>query len=445
MIKKILSLLVALTMTLATCATAMAATEEQMAELTKDPVELSMIWWGSQTRIDNTTAANDVFMEKYPNVKINWEAVSWADYWTTLSTRAAAGSLPDIIQQDYAYINAYYNDNTKLLVNLNPYVESGVLDLTDCGEASYAPGVINGDLIAVNLGMNSECVMIDKEIFEKAGIAIPENTWTRDDYKSICEQLVAKKDELGIDYAAGSGKTTLMNNFFRENGLFMYNQDGSNAFGWEKEEGKEIMRQYVDWYKELVSSGDEIPLAVRQENEIAGPESCLIVTGKAAIQVGNWSNQCKAISNAAGKTFAIVALPDKAEKKMQYIKASQFFSVSSSSKYPELAAAYISAVTNDIDMNYCLNAERGVPIASKVRDALAAKFEEGSIDKAIFDYLDQIIPIANTIQQPEPAVQSEVGTAMWNMMTQVIDQGVDFDTAFEEFYSNCDFAFSMAA
>jgi len=159
---------------------------------------------------------------------------------------------------------------------------------------------------------------------------------------------------------------------------------------------------------------------------------------------GNWSNQAKSISNAAGKKFVLVALPSETTKKMQYMKPSQVFSGSSNSKYPEQAAFFISEFINNIEMNYELKCERGVPISDKVREALAATFEPDSIDKAVFDYVGRIAPIANDIWKPEPNANAAIIVLYQNMLKNVVDEGMDPAQAFEIFYEQAMIAFEMA-
>lgn len=406
---------------------------------------LRMIWWGSQTRHDYTQAAIKVFEEKYPNITITPEFTAWDAYWEKLAAMSASKNLPDLIQQDYKYITQYTNNN--LIIDLYPYVNSGIIDLSDCPESTWSGGIVNGKLVAVNLGMNTGCTMIDADIFEKAGIPIPEDTWTIKEYEEICDQLLAKKDELGIDFADQSGKGEFNEQIqyaFREKGLWFYNQDGSESFGWDKETGKEIIVNLLKREKENIEKKRTAPLAVREETEVNGPESGLIVKGKVAINTSNWSNQAKALSNAAGKNFVLIALPNETTAKMQYIKPSQFLSVSSNSKYPEQAAFFISEFTNNIEMNYELKGERGVPIANKVREALAETFEPDSIDKAVFDYVGRIAPIANQIWRPEPNANSAIIVLYQNMLKSVVDEGMDPEEAFEIFYEQAMVEFEMA-
>jgi len=406
---------------------------------------LRIIWWGSQTRHDYTQAAIKVFEKQYPNITLTPEFTAWDAYWEKLAAMSASKNLPDIIQQDYKYITSYTNNN--LIIDLYDYVNRGIIDLSDCPESTWSGGIVNGKLVAINLGMNTGCVMIDADIFKKAGIPIPKDTWTIKEYQEICDKLVAMKDQLGIDFADQSGKNAFNEQIqfaFREKGLWFYNQDGSESFGWDKETGKQIIVDLLKREKENIEKKRTAPLAVREENEVNGPESGLIVKGKTAMNSANWSNQAKALSNAAGKTFVLVALPSETTKKMQYIKPSQFFSVSSNSKYPEQAAFFISEFTNNVEMNYELKGERGVPISNKVREALAATFEPDSIDKAVFDYVGRVAPIANQIWRPEPNANAAIIVLYQNMLKNVVDEGMAPEQAFEIFYEQALIEFEMA-
>ena len=83
---------------------------EKIKEKVKDCLlytSLSLYWWGNQTRNDLTKKAVDLYMEQNPNIEITVEFTDWSGYWDKLSAMAAGGNMPDIIQQDYSYINQY--------------------------------------------------------------------------------------------------------------------------------------------------------------------------------------------------------------------------------------------------------------------------------------------------------------------------------------------------
>ena len=75
-----------------------------------------------------TKAATDHFTELYPNVTFNLNAQTWNDYWAQMTSFSSSDTLPDLMQQDYAYFEQWVEAGD--LLDLTPYVESGALDLS---------------------------------------------------------------------------------------------------------------------------------------------------------------------------------------------------------------------------------------------------------------------------------------------------------------------------
>jgi multiple sugar transport system substrate-binding protein len=119
-------------------------------------------------------------------------------------------------------------------------------------------------------------------------------------------------------------------------------------------------------------------------------ETDLIVTGQSAATYF-WSNQIVAASNAAGegRNFILVPMPrPEGGASANYLKPSQFFSLTSQARHPQEAAMFIDFITNDIEANKALMAERGVPISSEVRTALEPLLN--TPQKLMFDYVASI-------------------------------------------------------
>lgn len=96
--------------------------------------ELRFLWWGSQRRNDLTLDAISVFEEKNPDIKISPEYTSYETYFDKLTTQVAGGNAPDIIQMDLAWMDAFTQD--EVLLNLDPYIESGALSMENVEEAA---------------------------------------------------------------------------------------------------------------------------------------------------------------------------------------------------------------------------------------------------------------------------------------------------------------------
>ena len=58
-----------------------------------------------------------------------------------------------------------------MLLDLGPYVESGAIDTTYISESELAGGMLNGKLLAINLGSNAMVGIYDPELFIKPGLS----------------------------------------------------------------------------------------------------------------------------------------------------------------------------------------------------------------------------------------------------------------------------------
>ena len=90
-------------------------------------INLSIAWWGNETRHEYTQELLDAYTEEHPNVTFTASPTSWDGYWEKLATQTAGGSCPDIVQMDYSYIITYAQNKT--LADLQKFVDDGTIDL----------------------------------------------------------------------------------------------------------------------------------------------------------------------------------------------------------------------------------------------------------------------------------------------------------------------------
>jgi multiple sugar transport system substrate-binding protein len=375
------------------------------AQQTAPPTaELRVAWWGSQDRHNRTIKVIELFQKKYPHIKVSYEFAGWADYWTKMATQAAGRNLPDVMQQDYAYITEW--SSRGLLAPLDDYVKSGVIDTRDVSEALLRGGVVNGKLVAVNLGSNSQCWVLDVDAFKKAGVELPAPTWTWADFERIALTL---HEKLGIwGMGAGMWNEQLWGSIYFSAGQWRYSPDGARI-GYESDKP---LVDYLGMLLRLQKANALIPRAdelAGYNMETQGVEVAPMVGRKAAMAY-MWSNQVVAVWKAAGgeeRTFTLMPLPRlPGGKSANYLKASQFWSVTTQAKYPKEAAMFIDFFTNSVEANEILLAERGVPIAGKVRQALVPKLGRSQVE--MFAYLDRVAKDVQPIPPPDPPGHTEL-------------------------------------
>ena len=132
------------------------------------------------------------------------------------------------------------------------------------------------------------------------------------------------------------------------------------------------------------------------------------MTGEAAMNYV-WSNQIVAIQTAAGeeRNFVPYELPrPEGGQSANYVKPSQFWSITSQSEHPKEAAMFIDFFTNSVEANEVLLAERGVPISSEVREALKPLL--GKSQLAMFDYLDYVVTDSSPIPPADPVGHADI-------------------------------------
>jgi multiple sugar transport system substrate-binding protein len=388
-----------------------AAAAPTQAPAVAKPVELRITWWGSQDRHDRTIKVIDMYMKKNPNVKMVYEFMAFSDYLTKLTTLAAGNSLPDIMQQDYAWIAEW--SKRGLILPLDDYVKSGLLNMSDVDEGMLKGGRIDNQLVAVNLGSNSQCFTFSQQALEKSGASLPSDTWTWDEFEKLASQAKEKTSMWG---GSGLYGEQLWKSLYLSLGQWSYANDGTKL-------GYEDDKPFVEHLNRLLrmQKAGSIPSRAEDVASFTGKsvEQQPLPLGK-AISDSHWSNQIVAVQKAIGadKPLKMAPLPrPSGGKSSNYIKPSQFFSITRDSGAKEEAAKFIDFFTNSIEANEILFAERGVPIATKVRESMEGKL--GAAQKEMFGYVSRVAKIAEPIRPADPKGHSDIVKNIYN--PQVID------------------------
>ncbi len=375
-----------------------AATDE-----THEPVTLRFAWWGSQTRNDQTLAVVELFQQTYPWITVECEYVGWADYWDTLSVEVASGEMPDVIQHDYRYLETYVNKG--LLYPLDSYLGS-TIDMSGINESVLSGGTVNGQVYGLPLGMNCFNLVYNATLFEENGIATPEYGWSYDDYLATAEQFKQK----GLYVCDLTNFEDIVLFQLREAGVSLYNQNGV-GLGYEDDALMEaIFQKRLDQVEAGYLPTPDIA------NQASGTEDSLIVRKQAAM-VTYWSNAAASVANPMEDTIKVTSFFGDSDKGT-YIKPSMFASISARTEHPDEAALLIDFITNNVEANKIMMAERGVPISSTIRDAISADLDVTA--QSVFDLVAYMTEHAAPIDKPDPEGAGEVVELLQELEEQVL-------------------------
>lgn len=350
-------------------------------------VEFRIGWWGGDSRHNSTIEFIKAFEEGYKNLTIDVEYTGWGDYWTKLSTQAAGGELPDIIQLDYSYINQYAEAG--LLMPLDQYVADGTLDLSNVAESTYSSGVVNGELLAIPCGVNTSTYVYSVDIANEAGITLSDTpTWDE-----LTEAMRTVYEKTGAQ-----GQLIYDLNFYART----YGEDYIGADG--KSVGISVDTLCSYWQR--FYDGFE-------EGWLWNPVDTPIDSYGAALKNKTvWitmtaTNGIGTLLEESGMELKFISLP-VAEEGIQpgFSKPSMLWAITSTCENPELAAEFISYYTNDIGVYEIAGFDRAVPISNAIREELADSLtEEQAIQVEFMTWMED--GHASAIFPPTPAKWTE--------------------------------------
>lgn len=347
---------------------------------TPDKVTLRLAWWGNPTRDARTLKVVEMYQAKNPNVSIETETTSWAGYWDKLATQAAANNLPDIIQQDYAYITQYAQKD--LLLDLSSAVRSKKINLTNVPDTFISCGKVKDKLYGISLGANAFCLYYDPAVLKKAGIPAPSPNWTWADFEKMATETYAKTGVQTVPMSTTDPKVTF-DNMIRQTGKSFFNKDGT-ALGFTD---PKLLIEFYDIQLRLLSAKALIKPDIAFLSTT--PQESPFAKGLSWVQFV-WSNQVVSEQAAANRPIVISLLPKIAKSKRPgtFLKPSMFFSITKASANKNEAIKFINYFINDPEANQVLLAERGIPTIPQVRDALKSMVTP--VNQQIFDFIDLV-------------------------------------------------------
>ena len=377
---------------------------------------MRLAWWGNPTRDERTYKAVEMFQATYPEITIETETTGWGGYWDKMNTQAAAGSLPDLMQHDYAYMLQWVQRNQ--LADLTPYVQKGIIDLSKINESFLSGGRVDGKLYGISLGTNAVCLTYDPAVLAKAGIAEPDSTtWTWEDFERIALEIYRKTGVQTIPFFTTDPKVGF-DNMIRQTGKATY---GKTGLGFTD---PSVLREFYAIQLRLLDAG----ALIRPEIAFVSvsPEEGAFAKGQSWVEF-IWSNQYVSTQAAAKRPLKIALLPNikGASAKGTFLKPSMFFSIPASAENPEAAAKFLNYFLNDISVNDFLMGERGVPIPDDVREHMATKVD--TINKQIFEYISLASKNAGPIDAPDPAGSGEFLKMVRDVTQEILLKRVSLD------------------
>ena len=384
--KKLLSILLALMLLCSISLSASAADEP-----------LRIAWWGSEVSNAFQLELCDMFTAA-TGIEYEAEYLSWSDYWVKLNTLAAASDLPDVIRQDYSYIQAYVDKN--LLMDLNELVEAGKIDLSKVSESALSGGMFDGKLYGINIGSNGFCFIQNEKLLKDAGMELLPQDATWDDFEKFCLEYTEKTGKIAI--CLSGFDMSVFRIRARNQGQDLYSED-QKSLGFDKQ----LLVDHFAMMKRLHDAGATDNVSVLTTS--ISNEDRSFAKGEAAM-IFDWTDTYTTYDNLLKGEYGglnLNILPGCTEGKGMYIKPSQLFSIPVTSENVDAAATFINYWINDMDANVFLAGRRGVPINTEAANKVAENLDDTT--QRVFNYISNVLPdYSSKIYAPDPAANSEI-------------------------------------
>lgn len=383
---------------------------------TSGEVHLIFTWWGNQTRNERTQAALDLYADQNSGITFDTQFADWGDYWNKLATASAGHNLPDLVQMDYKYLKQYVDNG--MLVDLTPYIESGALDVSNIDAGILESGSVDGGVYAVSAGVNAPALIYNKTLLEENGITVKDNM-TMDEFYAICREVFEKTGvKTNISYGLGEN---YIDYTLRSQGQELYNEDGT-ALGVAS---ADEFLPYFSIYENGLAEGWMVQPEIFAERSVGTVEQDPLVYGSTPdarswcyFAYSNALSAVQAVAAADNIEIGLTTWPATNPKAANYLKPAMFFSLSVDSKTPDEAVKVLDFITNSVECNKILLAERGIPAASTVAEAISGDLDD--MQQMAVTYINEVVtPNCSAISPAAPEKSAEVLKLLDQLQEQV--------------------------
>lgn len=364
-----------------------------------EPIELSIMYWGTQPRADATNKVQELYTKKHPNVTFKPEFGPNSTYYDKLATKIAAQDAPDIFAIDDGNATEYAKRGATL--DLSKYIKNKTLKTDKISKNLVEYGVIEGKQAAFAVAENTPATVYNKALLKSLGIAEPQIGWT-------VEQWI----QLGIDVNTKSNGAV--------KGIMDPTSDYRTLWVWLRGQGKELytaegkvaatVEDVTKWFTLWSDARKKgaTPAADVLHTATAGDITKQLVATKAGAASFVWSNQLVDLQKLSKDELGITASPG--DPKGQFARAALYWSVSKTSKHADAAADFINFFVNDPEAAKILGFERGLSANSDNRALVSQSLTPA--EQAQVKFQTEITPKFGKAPPVPPKGHNKVRTAL---------------------------------
>ena len=337
---------------------------------------------GELTALRDLVAA---FEDSRPDVEVDFVGVpDQGDHIAKLSTAFAGGNPPDVFLLNYR--------------RLGPFVERGVLAPVQLGDLSledfYEPPLeaftYDGALACLPQNVSSSVAYLNLDLFERAGIPLPQHDWTWTDLERIARTLHEKD-------VAAFGLDPIVRNVapfvWTAGGEVVDDTEDPTAMTFDSPEAKQALT-FLEGLQEY---------GVDATSRAAEPPEEQFARGDLAIFVDS-RRSVPAFRKAEGLRFDVRPLPrEDPARPSASLLASDAYCVSEASSVPELAADFARFAVGPDGGEVLARSGRTVPVLEPLAEseAFLDPSQQPASARVWLDIVDELRRLPNVAAEDE--------------------------------------------
>ncbi|MBW2121616.1 MAG: sugar ABC transporter substrate-binding protein, partial [Deltaproteobacteria bacterium] len=204
--------------------------------------------WGSPTSNQLYREVVEDFERSNPDIRVELMMLPWSHYHRKILTMCAARSRLDVMRLANSYFPLFVEKGA--LLALDEYIrrDRTEIDLGDFFPAALMGCEDEGHIYGLPVDIVGWAVFYNRGIFEKAGLAFPDGTWTWEAFLEVARKLTRDFDGDGsIDQYGAYVKVKLgvIELLAGQSGAMIMNEDNSRCL-FDSPEGRAVVQLLYD-------------------------------------------------------------------------------------------------------------------------------------------------------------------------------------------------------
>jgi multiple sugar transport system substrate-binding protein len=376
-----------------------------------DKVELSVAHAWDATFFERQKQFDTLFMQRHPNIVIKAENTPWGQFRQKYLAQAAGGALPDLFYVHFSWAQDLAKSGT--MIPLDDYVaKEKDFKLDDFIKSSLPSYQRDGKLWVIPYDEGPGILYYNKDIFDKAGVKYPDDSWTLDDLKAAAIKLTSGEGAnkiFGFNGTPTPGDSLLAPPYLFPFGAQYLSEPKEDQYLLNKPEAVAAM----EWWMELRSKDKAVPSPAESQAFQQANINAFQV-GRVAMMIdGSWATP--GISQNAKFKWDVAKWP-KGPKAQATFSAGSGYAIASTSKSPDAAWIYLNEYLSTAGQSYMWGVTgRGSPARNSAWDSyLKSKFAPANA-KIIQESLNSFAS-HDILDQPTAPRVSQAATPIWDLV-----------------------------